>query len=80
MLSKKKCHSIGLQVHHIIPKSIGGINDKSNYVFLTDETGNIIFSFDTKKNEENVKNELKQLAQKTIMRYDIIKKIQEDYS
>ena len=36
MISKKKCHSIGLQVHHIIPKSIGGINDKSNYVFLTD--------------------------------------------
>lgn len=51
-----------------------------NYVFLTDENGNIIFSFDTKKNEENVKNELKELAQKTIMRYDIIKKIQEDYS
>ena len=51
-----------------------------NYVFLTDETGNIIFSFDTKKNEENVKNNLKELAQKTILRYDIIKKIQEDYS
>ena len=44
-----------------------------NYVFLTDETGKIIFSFDVKK-------ELKELAQKTIMRYDIIKKIQEDYS
>ena len=39
-----------------------------------------MFSFDMKKDEENVKNELKQLAQKTIMRYDIIKKIQEDYS
>lgn len=51
-----------------------------NYVFLTDENGNIIFSFDIKKDEENIKNELKQLAQKTIMRYDIIKKIQEDYS
>ena len=51
-----------------------------NYVFLTDETRKIIFSFDVKKDEENVKNELKQLAQKTIMRYDIIKKIQEDYS
>lgn len=51
-----------------------------NYVFLTDENGNIIFSFDIKKDEENIKNELKQLAQKTILRYDIIKKIQEDYS
>lgn len=26
-----------------------------NYVFLTDETGKIIFSFDVKKDEENVK-------------------------
>ena len=51
-----------------------------NYVFLTDENGNIIFSFDMKKNEENIKNGLKELAQKTILRYDIIKKIQEDYS
>ena len=51
-----------------------------NYVFLTDETGKIIFSFDVKKDEENVKKELKERAQNTIMRYDIIKKIQEDYS
>ena len=50
------------------------------YIFITDENGNIMFSCDMKKDEENVKNELKQLAQKTIMRYDIIKKIQEDYS
>ena len=50
------------------------------FIFITDENGNIKFSFDRKKDEENVKKELKQLAQKTIMRYDIIKKIQEDYS
>ena len=50
------------------------------FSFITDENGNIIFSFDMKKDEENVKKELKELAQKTIMRYDIIKKIQEDYS
>lgn len=50
------------------------------YIFITDENGNIIFSFDMKKNEENVKKELKELAQKTILHYDIIKKIQVDYS
>lgn len=50
------------------------------YIFITDENGNIMFSFDMKKDEENVKKELKELAQKTILRYDIIKKIQEDYS
>lgn len=50
------------------------------YIFITDENGNIIFSFDMKKDEENVKKELKELAQKTILHYDIIKKIQVDYS
>ena len=64
----------------IVKQDLKGFTVDNMFIFITDENGNIIFSFNMKKDEENVKKELKQLAQKTIMRYDIIKKIQEDYS
>lgn len=52
----------------------------NEYVFISDEKGNVIFSFDMKNNGENVKKDIKEVAEKSILRYDIVKKIQVDYS
>lgn len=49
-----------------------------NYIVVTDSEGRIIFSFNLEFNGVKTENLQKDVAQKTILRYDIIRKIQED--
>lgn len=49
-----------------------------NYILVADNQGNIKYIFNMKFNEENIKNFNKDVAQNSILRYDIIKKIQEE--
>ena len=50
----------------------------NNYVVVADAKGGIKYSFNLKHNNENTQNLAKEVAQKCIIRYDVIKKIQED--
>lgn len=50
----------------------------NSYLAITDMEGRIIFTFNLKNNGKNIENLNVDVAQKTIMRYDVIKKIQEN--
>ena len=50
------------------------VNDE--YIFFTNEKGNVLFSFRLKDNEKNINDDINIVAEKTILRYDIIKQIQ----
>jgi len=35
--NKKKAHRFGMQVHHIVPRTFGGVNKPKNYVYVYPE-------------------------------------------
>ena len=47
-----------------------------NFLLITDNDGRIIFEFNLKHKGENVENLAKDVAQRSIFRYDVIKSIQ----
>lgn len=51
-----------------------------SYLVITDKKGNIIFTFNLKFKDENTDNLNKDVAQSSILSYDLIRKLQGDYS
>ena len=67
----------GIEIKRLIENENCYLVDDS-YLVITDSDGRIIFTFNLKNNGKNVENLNVDIAQKTIMRYDVIKNIQQN--